>query len=676
MNLASLTIRGFRCYGDAPVTIQFDALTTFVGANGSGKTAALVALLRMFGTTTASRTLTREDFHLASSDTDPEELSLTIEARFEFPELLDDQAAADSVAVPECLRHILAKEDGGTPIARIRLHGVWRKTPSADGDIEQRLEWINSVDLEPAEDAIHPLHPWERSLIQVFYVPASRDAARELRFASGTILSRALARVEWSQDTREKVVQLTRDLGASLREEGGFVGFETHLQTYWDSLHGSKLGKPELSLAEADLATVLKRLDAQLVGGPSSLPIALLSEGERSLLYFALVVASLKFEVETALAVDAGASSPVLTVLAVEEPENHLAPYYLSRILKSLRDVARAQVALTSHSASILRRVRPEEVRHFRVAGDGKRIVSEIELPEDDADALKYVREAVQAHPELYFASVVVLGEGASEEIVLPRVARALDVDVDPRFIAVVPLGGRHVHHMWRLLRAIGTPHVTLIDLDMERQEGGWMRLHNLATTLVNAGEALEDVRGPLTEVDFRILRNRTPVGISDQTLAAYLAHLEVRFNVFLSAPLDLDMLCLVAFEEAYRGSVQAPHGPRVPSDATKRAKYLERAAAVVLGEEDISGDNALEDGNGASREGAGEAAPPRGFTYAENERALFPLYRYLFLSGSKPVAHARALASLDDAVIAERRPDVLHRLVFRVKTLAENVHA
>lgn len=64
MNLASLTIRGFRCYGDEPISVRLDLLTTFVGANGSGKTAVLMALLRMFGTTSASRTLTREDFHL------------------------------------------------------------------------------------------------------------------------------------------------------------------------------------------------------------------------------------------------------------------------------------------------------------------------------------------------------------------------------------------------------------------------------------------------------------------------------------------------------------------------------------------------------------------------------------------------------------------------------------
>jgi len=61
---------------------------------------------------------------------------------------------------------------------------------------------------------------------------------------------------------------------------------------------------------------------------------------------------ALEFEQETS----AGATLPatvsaVLTIIAVEEPENHLAPQYLGRILASLRgilDTDRAQILLTS----------------------------------------------------------------------------------------------------------------------------------------------------------------------------------------------------------------------------------------------------------------------------------------------------------------------------------------
>lgn len=700
MKLTSLTIRGFRCYGDQPTTVRFSDLTAFVGSNGSGKTAVLVALQRMFGSTKQQRSLTREDFHLPPGAQDPIELHMEIEARFSFPELVvpgngaDPQASSGGKsgelrAVPDCLRHILAsaQETGASapprgdqrssteadaPLCRIRLSATWRKSASIEGDIDERLEWINSMIDAPPTGAVHALHNFERSMIQVLYVPASRDAARELRFASGTLLARVLNGIEWSDSTRSSVAALANGLSDQLRVETGFTSFEGHLQEAWKLLHGEKLGTPALSLTETDLQTVLRRLDAHLIGEKGALPVALLSEGERSLLYFALVIASLRHEAEASDSPGASSVTPVLTLLAVEEPENHLSPFYLSRILKNLRGVARAQVALTSHSAAILRRVRPEEVRHLRVAADGSRVVSEITLPSDSEESLKYVREAVQAHPELYFASVVVLGEGASEEVVLPRVARALDVDVDPRFIAVVPLGGRHVNHMWRLLRGLGTPHVTLVDLDMERHEGGWKRLDGLAQNLLAAGESRDDVRGPLPDAVFGALREKGPAGQDDPMLATYLAHLESRFNLFLSAPLDLDMMFLSAFEETYRALPPKGYGPRVPSDEPKRSAYLAKATDVVLGGPDDEG----EEETGAARPPSGTTGTTRGVTYDQALRSLFPLYRYLFLSGSKPVAHARALATLEDADLASKCPSMLRRLVLKARDLAEKCDA
>jgi putative ATP-dependent endonuclease of OLD family len=259
----------------------------------------------------------------------------------------------------------------------------------------------------------------------------------------------------------------------------------------------------------------------------------------------------------------------------------------------------------------------------------------------------------------------VVLGEGASEEVVLPRIARALDVDVDPQFIAVVPLGGRHVHHFWRLLRALGTPHLTLVDLDMERHEGGWKRLHGLAHNLIEAGESRDDVRGTLSSSNLDEMRNWAPAAIDDVRLQAFLKHLEDRFAVYLSAPLDLDLACLAAYSGAYQALVPAGQGPRVPSDAIKKKGYLTAATQTVLGDEKETVE-AIE----------GQPAVIRGATYDSASQLLFPLYRYLFLSGSKPVSHARAFATLEDPAIAAACPAVLRRLILRAKDLAETHHA
>jgi predicted ATPase len=113
----------------------------------------------------------------------------------------------------------------------------------------------------------------------------------------------------------------------------------------------------------------------------------------------------------------------VFTLIAVEEPENSLSPHYLGRVVRTLEHFAGgqdAQAVLATHSASLMRRVQPEAVRYMRLDEKRTTVVRCIQLPEDE-EAHKFVREAVQAFPELYFSRFVVLGEGDSEEVAYPK---------------------------------------------------------------------------------------------------------------------------------------------------------------------------------------------------------------------------------------------------------------
>ena len=162
-----------------------------------------------------------------------------------------------------------------------------------------------------------------------------------------------------------------------------------------------------------------------------------LSDGQRSL--FSLSLSLGLFHLEEAIKRDPAVSGyklklaeelPLLTIFAVEEPENHLSPHYLGTVVSELTRIVRhpnAQVLISSHSPAILGRIQPDQVRYFlgnehSPATQVKRLL----LPAVANDeAFKYVREAVRGHPELYFARLVLFGEGPSEEIVLKRLFEA-----------------------------------------------------------------------------------------------------------------------------------------------------------------------------------------------------------------------------------------------------------
>jgi putative ATP-dependent endonuclease of the OLD family len=245
-------------------------------------------------------------------------------------------------------------------------------------------------------------------------------------------------------------------------------------------------------------------------------------------------------------------------------------------------------------------------------------------MPSTTDEAHKFVREAVQAFPELYFARLVVLGEGDSEEIVLPRLLKARGVPIDESAIAVVPLGGRHVNHFWRLLTVLNIPFVSLLDLDLARFQGGWGRMR-YANTQLNEyvpGKQLP-TELPLPEWNddqYKIL------GYSN-----YIAAFEQR-GVFFSSPLDLDFSMLKNFPAAYE------------IDASNQVMPTETTIKAVLGK---------------SFHGVEQ--------YTEAEQKLFITYHKRFKLGSKPASHINALSKLADSELLAGMPESLARLADEV---------
>ena len=348
---------------------------------------------------------------------------------------------------------------------------------------------------------------------------------------------------------------------------------------------------------------------------------------------------------------------PALVLLGVEEPENHLAPHYLGRIMERLLRLsksARGQVLLTSHSPSIMSRVEPGDVRYLRLNPDKETIVRKILLPPDADEAFKYVSEGVRAYPELYFSTLVVLGEGDSERVVLPRVASALGVPMDRNFVSFVPLGGRHVNHFWKLLSDLDIPYVTLLDLDLEREGGGWGRIKYACKELLKLGIKRKD----LLEVTDKSGANRVLSSneldemhtwtMNDKDdlkdLKPWLDCLE-RFSVFFTYPLDLDFAMLNGFPDAYLATAGDGKGPSIPEKGSKEYKERLRAAreAVLKGE------------------------ASKGIVDSVSDETFFFWYRYLFLNRGKPSTHFQALSSISDEQLVSNIPKVIKRLVDRM---------
>jgi len=650
MRIESATLRGFRCFGAEPVRVRLSPeITGIVGANGAGKTAFLQALAKVFGVSRAQRTIFRSDFHV-TLDEDPDDRepkALYIDVLIALPELADGTATPETVA--PCFRHMLLTREDKAPVCRLRLEARWEDDNTAEGEVSQELFWIDGLDADPPLDKKHPVSPADRGLIQLYYTPASRDAAAQVRASTGALAARLLRAIEWTAATKDAVAEASESLTEAFGDEAAIAAIGEALQARWSGLHDEATDtKPRLSLVSRRFEEVVNKIAVIFEQGPNGQERGLeaLSEGQQSLFYFALAAAVFDLERQVVAGdVDGftgdALSIPALTLIAIEEPENHLSPFFLARIIRQVRsmtDAGSAQAVVTSHSPAVLGRILPREVRYARRdAATHASSLKAIKLPKSATEEGKFVRAAMLAYPELYFARFVVLVEGDSEQVVLPRLAEALELLIDPAFVAIVPLGGRHVQHFWRLLSDLGIPHATLLDLDLGRAGGGFGRIKTATQNLIAIGkskdELLATTGGVLSDAEFAKMHDWTSV----PDLQGWVDSLK-EYGLFFSTPLDLDLMMLEAFPDAYEATISAKGGPKLTADA---------AAAAVLGK----GGQGIE-------------------VYQEHYPALtdlFPDYRYHFITGSKPATHLAAMANIKSADLNAEMPTQLRELLDHV---------
>lgn len=641
MRLTTLRVSGFQSFGPAPTGIELRDVTYVLGPNGAGKTTVLEALSRLFSPLSAQRKVQHSDFHVPAnriaSEVHAEGPELWIEVDLEVPEA---GTGGQHASVPANFAHMRITTAEGVPRIRVRLTAKI----APDNEIEEKIEYILNVDADGEPTLRADMPRFDRATIEVHYLPARRDPADHIAYTAASLIGRALRAADWTAE-RTALDGLSKDLTDKLAENAAVKTVGERLATEWSGLHtGAFFKDPAIAFGSGDLESVLRQLTVSFSPSPASTSLAFdrLSDGQKSLLYISLVLAwqSLARSVlsgETTTFDTHKLRPPVHTVIALEEPENSLAPQYLGRILRQLRAGAEhgdSQALIATHAPTLLRRVDPESICFLRLDADRTSQVRRIVLPPGADDAAKYVREAVLAFPELYFSRLVVLGEGDSEQVVLPRVLSASGIAEDDASVSVVPLGGRHVNHFWRLLDELEIPHVTLLDLDSGRYQGGWGRVRNAITQrnkLVPESFTAEQI-GKLpkwnADVDFPVLSDpeyggKGPIYALEQK------------GVYFSHPVDLDLMMLEAYPDAYEAVAEdQPEESTIVAVLGKSHDNIERLGTDLL--------------------------------------ALFGSYHAMFDLNSKPASHLKAMSALTDAELLDGLPDVLRRLVEDVRARLE----
>lgn len=672
MQLKKVLISGFKSISNThPQTIELEhELTSFIGHNGTGKSTVMEALNKLFSVDHSLRGLSVNDFHNVNDRSDGDCKQLFIEAWFSFPE--PDEG---TVTIPSLIEHLTIDQSDGGILFRARLEGKLSFESNLLGDIDEDVWVINTSDDAFDESNKQKLSAAVRNSIQVSYVPANRDPLLQLKYSSRAVLGRLLKAIEWSGEHQGGFEEQAARLNTLAQGNPALSEITEAINTSWGHVYkGRYLSKASLNFPLANIDEILKLIQLQFNPDEAgnTVNVDRLSDGQKSLVYFSLIKAMFDIDKKTRELISSGVASnfnpekmklPIFSMISLEEPENHLSPHYLGRIIKLVKDYGSnelCQVIISSHSSSILSRIEPEQIRHFRLDKDSKStIVSALTLPTKKDELSKFIKEAVKAYPEIYFSKLVIFGEGDSEEVIIPKVLELYSTDIDSHSISVVPLGGRHVNHFWRLLKSLQIPYITLLDFDIDRNGGGFGRMkyaiEQLAVFGVSCSQYIhKDISAHIPAWDSKQNPKEFTLTFNSGDTVNITEALE-DCNIYFSSPLDIDYAMIESFPEIFC-VVDESNGEQGPEEI-EQGKEIDLIKAVLKG------------GNSGVR-----------YPFSTDYLNYFLWYRYRFLSNkSKPASHIRMFAKLEQqytpAQIIERLPSELIKVAEKtVKLLSEIV--
>lgn len=655
MRLSKLRIQNFRIFGDEMVEINFFNFTTLIGSNDSGKTSILLALERIFSQSQSKRRLSKIDFHIPPYCEDmPQEIHLYIEVLIEIP--IDKTTDRERAPFTNIFR---TSSTFPNPYIRIALKGKWVDNGTIEGEISQDYWYVNddykNELVVPEEEYLIRFSNTNRANFENIYVPAIRDPSQHLKYSVGTILWRISNYLKFKPENKIQIEESVKNLNQSFLNGESIKLVQNILNSTWKEYDYSRFRqKIRLSLSDSSFDDIIRQIEIKLADYHPKIMKELIQFGDglRSLFYISLVSALLKIEREVLkenhadLLTDEINYPPSLTIISFEEPENHLSPQILGKTLKSLIGLStenNIQIIITTHSPNILNRINPQWLQYLkRDLNTHYPKIKSIFLPDDSEEAFKYIKEAIRKFPELYFSDLVLLVEGDSEQYVIPRFFNEEHLSIDEYKLSCIPLGGRYVNYMWKLLTNLEIPFITLLDYDIYKE--GQKRIAYVL-------KELWELKGEFIINDFSVNEESLDLldEFSNEEIIKFLPSLEEYHNIYFSFPLDFDLMMLCHYPEKYKAV--ASRGPRIPEEPENLKRYMESCEKAIF-------NKILE----------------------ENERKIFetdgcyellPWHRLLF-SNNKPFHHMSFISQIESEQLIENAPESIKKIIKKIHSILD----
>lgn len=402
-----LRVDGFRGLKDFQMNLS--KVTVLTGVNNVGKTTVLKALQLAFGSRSQ---LVVEDLHQENGERSNK---ILVDYRIvsvdesgsrqaQFDEAWEIVFQADSIR---------QDETEGFAYVPVRCEFVYNLIK---GGFDTSMRLLPSWEVEGKDWREIPSGKIFRGVqdnLPFHYIEAQRDVMDDIRSRSsyiGKVLSDVKYEPEKAREIERKINELNRDTidGSDVltRLEDTLGGI--------DSALGSRTSKVSIAPFAAKLRDLNKNLSIRYGTSEDSFTMDYHGMGTRSwtsMMTFAAFVKLREIMLE-----DGNVYFPFI---AIEEPEAHLHPNAQKQLYSQLAALP-GQKIISTHSPYVASCAKLEELRGMYKL-EAKVLCGELPIKEwCDEDRRKIAMSVIRSHGEILFASMIILGEGETEEQALP----------------------------------------------------------------------------------------------------------------------------------------------------------------------------------------------------------------------------------------------------------------